>query len=329
MLDVLGMELRALQMTDREELLVLVARQYYEQDQKQDEIALKIGTSRSTISRMLLEAREAGIVEIKIHYPWKSDTNLEQELTAHFSIQQAIVLSSRGRAYLEILRGIGVLAARCLESILQPKSVLGISWGTAVHSAVQALQPRERMQITVVQMIGAVGTEDPLIDGPDLARALANVYGGEYRYLHAPLIVENGTLRKALLEEQPIRETLLLARQADVALVGIGSLDLNFSSLLRAGYLNRESLAQLEVQGAVGDICARHYDDQGRVMDIGLNHRIVGIELKDLQNIEHVIGVAGGEAKAEAILGALRGQHLDILVTDDTAAKKVLTLAGY
>jgi DNA-binding transcriptional regulator LsrR (DeoR family) len=318
-----------LRMADRENLLVQVARQYYEQDLTQDEIARKIGTSRSTISRMLLEAREAGIVEINIHYPWKSDTSLEQELTDHFSIQQAIVLSSRGRAYSEILRGIGVLAARCLESILQPKAVLGISWGTAVHSTVQALQPGQRLQITVVQMIGAVGTEDPMIDGPDLARALANVYGGEYRYLHAPLIVENGTLRKALLEEQPIGETLSLARQSDVALVGIGSLDLNFSSLLRAGYLNQESLTQLQVQGAVGDICARHYDDQGHVMDIGLNRRIIGIELKDLQNIKYVIGVAGGEAKAEAILGALRGQHVDILVTDDTAAQKVLALVGH
>jgi lsr operon transcriptional repressor len=61
-------------------------------------------------------------------------------------------------------------------------------------------------------------------------------------------------------------------------------------------------------------------------MDIELNRRMVGIELKDLQDIEQVIGVAGGEAKAEAILGALRGGHINVLVTDDGAAGKVLTL---
>ena len=316
-------------MVDREEQLVQVARQYYEESLTQDEIARKLGTSRSTISRMLLEAREVGIVEITIHYPWKTVVNLAQKLKTEFSLEQVIVLAGRGRTYPDILRGIGVLAARCLEGHLRPNAVLGISWGTAVHSTVQALHTESRLNIRVVQMIGAVGTEDPMIDGPELARALANVFGGEYRYLHAPLIVENGALRKALLEEQSIGETLALARQSDVALVGIGSLDLDVSSLLRAGYLNRESLAQLQEQGAVGDICARHYDDQGRIMDIGLNHRIVGIELKDLQNIEHVIGVAGGEAKAEAILGALRGQHVDILVTDDTAAQKVLALAGH
>jgi lsr operon transcriptional repressor len=61
-------------------------------------------------------------------------------------------------------------------------------------------------------------------------------------------------------------------------------------------------------------------------MDIELNQRIVGIELKDLQDIKQVIGVAGGEAKAEAILGALRGDHINVLVTDDGAAGKVLRL---
>lgn len=316
-------------MANREDLLVKVSRQYYEQNLTQEEIAREMGTSHSTISRMLLEARDKRIVEITIRYPWKSNSHLEQALTTHFSLKHAIILSGGGRAYPEVLRGIGVLTAYYLESILEPYAVLGISWGTAVYSTVQALHTERRLHITVVQMIGAVGTEDPMIDGPDLARSLANIYGGEYRYLHAPLIVENRGLKQALLEEPHIRETLSLARKVNIALVGIGSLDPDFSSLLRAGYLNRESLAQLKAQGAVGDICARHYDGQGRVMNIELNQRIVGIELEDLQNVKHVIGVAGGEAKAEAILGALRGHHLNILVTDDVTAQKVLTLAGY
>ncbi|RLC59170.1 MAG: sugar-binding transcriptional regulator, partial [Chloroflexota bacterium] len=86
------------------------------------------------------------------------------------------------------------------------------------------------------------------------------------------------------------------------------------------------ALARLRTQGAVGDICARHYDAQGHVLDIELNQRIVGIELEALHSIGQVVGVAGGEAKAEAILGALRGGHVNVLVTDDAAARKVLAL---
>ena len=311
---------------ERADLLAQVASLYYEDGLTQAEIACQVDASRSTVSRLLQEAREAGIVEITIHYPWKTDLGLENLLEERFQLRRALVLATRGRAYTEVLRGLGVLAARYIDRALSQDATLGISWGTAVHSTAQALRPKRRLPITVVQMIGAVGLGDPLIDGPDLARLMAHIYRGEYRYLHAPLIVENGQVREGLVQEPRIQETLGLARKVDIALVGIGSLVPEVSSLLRAGYLDREALTELRARGAVGDICGRHYDAQGRVMDIELNRRMVGIELKDLQDIEQVIGVAGGEAKAEAILGALRGDHVNVLVTDDRAAGKVLAL---
>ncbi len=313
-------------MIERTELLAQVASMYYEDNLNQDEIARRIDTSRSTVSRMLQEAREAGVVEITVHYPWKNVPEIEVDLIARFRLRQARVLRGRDQPYEEILRGLGVLAARYIEGILIEGTTLGISWGVAVYSTVRTLRPDRRLPITVMQMVGAVGEGNPLIDGPDLARLLASVYGGEYRYLHAPLIVEDTHAREVLLQEPRIHETLSLARRADVALVGIGAPSPEVYSLLRAGYLDREALAQLRAQGVVGDICARHYDAHGRVLDIELNRRIVGIELEALHDIEQVIGVAGGEAKAEAILGALRSGHVNVLITDDVTARKVLAL---
>ena len=314
-------------MPDHTELLAQVASLYYEDHLTQDEIARRVGTSRSTVSRMLDEARQAGVVEIVVHYPWKTVPPLEDELAARFGLRGARVLAGQGRPYEEIVRGLGALAARYLESILVADTTLGISWGVAVHSTVRALRPERHLPLTVVQMVGAVGEGNPLMDGPDLARLLAEVYGGEYRYLHAPLIVEDAHAREALLQEPRIRETLALARRADVALVGIGAPAPEVYSLLRAGYVDRGALAQLRALGVVGDVCARHYDAQGVELDIELNRRIVGIELEALHGIGQVIGVAGGEAKAEAILGALRGGHVNVLVTDDAAAQKVLALS--
>jgi deoxyribonucleoside regulator len=311
-------------MIDRDELLAQVAHLYYEEDMTQDEIARRVGTSRSTVSRMLQEARDAGVVEITVHYPWKTVPEMAEELVARFDLRHAQVLLGRGRSYDEILRGMGALAARYIESIIVEDTVLDISWGKAVHSTVRALRPQVRLPITVVQMVGAVGEGDPMIDGPDLARLLATVYGGEHRYLHAPLIVEDVHAREILLGEPRISETLALARLADVALVGIGAPQPEVYSLLRAGYVDQEALDRLVAQGVVGDICARHYDADGHVLDIDLNRRIVGIELEALDHIGQVIGVAGGEAKAQAILGALHGGHVNVLITDDAAARKVL-----
>jgi len=308
------------------ELLAQVASLYYEDELTQGEIARRIGTSRSTISRMLDEAREAGVVEITVHYPWKTVPEMESALRGRFGLREARVLQSRDKPYEEVLRGLGALAARYLEDILNEGTVLGISWGVAVHSTVRALRPERRLPITVVQMVGAVGEGDPLIDGPDLARLLAGVYGGQYRYLHAPLLVEDAHARDVLLQQPRIGETLALARRADVALVGIGAPGTDVYSLLRAGYLDQEAMAGLRAQGVVGDICARHYDAQGQELDINLNHRIVGIELESLHGIDQVVGVAGGEAKAAAILGALRGGHVNVLVTDDAAAGRILRM---
>ncbi|MEZ4518109.1 MAG: sugar-binding domain-containing protein [Chloroflexota bacterium] len=40
-----------------------------------------------------------------------------------------------------------------------------------------------------------------------------------------------------------------------------------------------------------------------------------------------VIGVAGGEVKAEAIAGALRGRLINVLITDSSAAEQILAEA--
>ncbi|HHE71650.1 MAG TPA: sugar-binding transcriptional regulator [Chloroflexi bacterium] len=313
-------------MEKRADLLTRVASLYYEENLTQAEIAKRIGTSRSTVSRLLQEAREAGWVEIIIHHRWKTVPAVEQELVARFGLRGARVLAGEDRQHDELLRGLGMLAAEYLDGLIQNGHILGISWGTAIYNTVQALRPRRKVSVTVVQMIGAVGRGDPLIDGPDLARSLAHVYGGEYRCLHAPLVVEDARIKEALLQEPHIRETLALARQADVALVGVGSPVAEVASLLRAGYVDIKTLAALQEQGVVGDVCARHYDIHGKVLDLDINRRIIGIELEDLHRVKVVIGVAGGEGKAEAIVGALRGYHINTLVTDEATALRVLEL---
>ncbi len=311
--------------TDKE-LLAEIASMYYEQDLIQSEIARQIGLSRPKVSRLLKEARDLGVVKILIDYPWNTDPELESEFLSRYSLKAVRILVSKGRSYEQMLQGLGSLAARYVEAILRPRDVLGMSWGTALYQTARAMHPEQKKDIKVVQMIGAVGTPDPLIDGPDLARFLANLYGGEYRYLHAPLVVKDPAVRDALLQEDHVRETLELARNANIAMVGVGTMVPGASSLVRAGYLDVETAAEMERSGVVGDICARQYDINGQLLESELNRRIIGIELEALHHIDQVIGVAGGEAKASTILGALRGKHINVLVTDETAARKVLAM---
>ncbi|MGC9399723.1 MAG: sugar-binding domain-containing protein [Anaerolineae bacterium] len=314
-------------MDKRLELATRVASLYYDDRLTQAEIAEKIGRSRATVSRLLQEAREEGIVDVIVHQPYKRSLDLEEALQAHFPhLRHVEVLVRQQQPYAEMLKGIGVLAARYLEKILTAETLLGISWGTAVHSMVTALKPKRKFPITVVQMIGAASTHNPQIDGPDLARRLAELYEGDYYYFHAPLIVEAAYVKDSLLQSPSVKQTLALATQVDVAVVGLGSLDPDYSSLLRAGYITPETLDTLRATGAVGDICGHHFDIHGQPIDTPLNQRIIGVDLSTLQQIEDVIGIAGGSPKAEVILGALRGQYINTLFTDDAAARRILTL---
>ncbi len=309
---------------DRVEQIVEAATLYYEENLSQEQIAHRLGVSKATVSRLLRKARELGIVEITVHKLLETDNGLGDRIASVFGLRDALVLVSRGGTYDERLSLVGRLAATYLNEIVFEGAILGISWGTAVYHTVNALSPRKKKPVLVVQMIGAVGTGNPQIDGPDLARRLSEIYGGEYKYLHAPLIVDNKEVREALLEESRIKETLEVSSRADIALVGIGTVDPPFSSLRRAGYLSEEELLALKEQGAVGDVCAYHFDPWGKVLDIDINQRVIGLPLHYLHKINYVIGVAIGQKKVPAIRGALRGKHINVLVTDDATARKVL-----
>ena len=114
----------------------------------------------------------------------------------------------------------------------------------------------------------------------------------------------------------------------DMALVGIGGLSPQLSSLLAANYITQAELREIIRQGGVGDICSYHYDLHGRVLPLELHERLIGVNLNTLKQAPYVIGVGGGLDKAAAVLGVLRMDVLDCLVTDEIAARAVLKMSG-
>jgi DNA-binding transcriptional regulator LsrR (DeoR family) len=312
---------------DRDSLLAEIASRYYVHDQSQQEIADQLDISRSNISRLLKEARTRGIVEIFIRHPLGRDAQIERQLIERFALREAGVVQAIFGDAQATLDQAAALAAQMLEGFLADAQSLGISWGTTVHAIVQAFAPQRRYDVEVVQMMGGVGSTEPAIDGPALAQRLATALTNRYRYLYAPLIVDTPATVQALLAQRNIAETLATAAQVDVALVGIGVVDPAISSLLRAGYVTPKEFRAMQKAGAIGDICARHFDSAGQPSAPEVDQRLIAITLDQLTQIPVVVGVACGLAKAPAILGALRGGYIDVLITDTTAADELLKLA--
>ncbi len=313
-------------MDGREELLATVASLYYKLDRSQAEIAGRFGVSTSKISRMLKEARDRGIVDIRIHMPIPRDIALEHDLCAAYGLRDALVLQSGSESDDEqLLVACGRLAAAWLEReipALPAGATIGVAWGRSVYAAISAVSEMPKEQIDVIQIMGGVGSEN--VDSPDIARILATRLGGRHFDLHAPIMVEQSESREILLGERSLRETLERGRRVKLAVAGIGAVDEEASSFLRAGLLTRDVLAGLREQEAVGEMVGRFYKLDGTVLGIEINQRVIGIELDDLRRIPNSLAVARGLAKVEAIVGALRGRLVTVLATDDVTARGVL-----
>jgi DNA-binding transcriptional regulator LsrR (DeoR family) len=175
----------------------------------------------------------------------------------------------------------------------------------------------------VVQVMGGLGRPEAEVHGNDIVRRMAQAFGAKPRMLSAPGIVANKLVRDALLADPQISDTLALCAQADVAMVGIG-VPVPDSVVMQAGTISAEEVEELKALGSVGDIALRFFDAEGHPTQHDTNDRIIGLDLFQIQGIPRVIGVAGGAEKFEVIRAALRGRFINVLVTDDRIAARLL-----
>ncbi len=245
----------------RDELLLLaeVAQLYYGEDRTQEQIAQATGQSRSSVSRLLKEAREQGIVDIRVHYPFQRVPGLEADLHNRLGLSDCRVLATgQVRPIIglseDVPGRVGVLAARYLQQHVPDNSRIGLGWGRMIHHVVYSGHFSNKPGMVVVQVEGSIERAVPDVDGGRLVAELGRRLGGRVYLLSAPLVVAEPSVRTGLLRDQHIRQTLEWGRRADALVMGIGTVDRQ-SGLYRAGYLTDADLDFIEGQGGVGDLC--------------------------------------------------------------------------
>lgn len=307
-------------------LLSKVAQMYYEQNLSQQEIAERLRTSRPTISRMLEQARSAGIVTITVKAFNDRINNLEKELEKTFNLKEVAVLSLSSTGEPDGKKALGEAAAIILQRIVKASDVIGISWGTSLREMVNALSPQKAPGLTAVPLVGGMGQEFRYeIHSNSLVVDLARKFNGKSRVLHAPAIVATEELRKAILEDPESKSNMDLAKKADIALVGIGALN-EYATMIKTGFFSMEDFDQIATRGGVGEVCSVFFDRNGNKCAIDINKRVIGLGPEELKDIETVIAIVAGVKKEEALYAALRGKFIDVLITDEQTAEKVLLI---
>lgn len=307
-------------------LLSQISRLYYLDNLTQQQIAGKLSLSRQKVQRFLKRAREEGVVRISIQPVTGVFPELERKLEKKYGLREAVVTEvfsyeDQVRSSLEV----GAAAAEYLVRIISPGDRIVISWGGGLKGVVSALAGMEApaKTITVVQGLGGFGDPNNEVHGADLTRRLARYLGGKAVLLPSPGVAGSKEAKEKLLLDPYIAAALREGRGADVAVMAIGAPRRN-SILVQEGKITSwGELQGLISRGAAGDINLRFFNEQGTAVKSDFDDRVIGLTLEEIKKIDCVIGIGGGAAKEAAIRGALKGNLIDVLVTDRISAEKL------
>lgn len=312
--------------------LIKVAELYYRDGLSQQEIAQKLHTSRTSISRALIQARNEGYVQIRIQYPEQSNLGLERELEEKYGLTEALIAVP---AYDQSSdQEVAFQAVDYTLRVLKKNMVLGMTWGRAMHGFAEQLAQDERLRslsfrnVKIVPFLGTPGVTqldswDATTYSNTLATKVGNLLHCASYNLSAPMYVD-GEKEKELIEGiDEISKVLHMAETADMALIGIGSMQKD-SSIIKAGIRTEEEYKELMQKGAVGEIVGRIYDKNGQTVDEDLQRKMIGISLDKIAKIPVRVGISYGKDKIEAIKGAIAGGLVNVLVTDVPTAELLL-----
>ena len=315
--------------SDRDELLAQVAYAYYQKGEGLSQIAKSIGRSVSMASRLLQDARDKNLVQIRINYPMTRLKELEEQMKVSFGVAEAGVFAEPSRMDdSEQLYRYGSLAASSIEKTLRSAELVGVSWGRQVNGIVNSISTdKTRGSGTVVQASGAFGALGDDHDGARITQRLAERLGYTARLMPSPLIVDTVHVAEVLSNSPSILAVMQLLRNAEVMLTNVGAPFTETSGLARSGYLTDRDLDELRSKNAAADIIGYHLDQHGEVLDIEVNRRVIGISPEALRDIPNVILTVTGAKRARAIRAVLRGQYCNTLLTDRTTAEALLAIA--
>lgn len=308
-------------MYNRNELLIKVASYYYEEDLTQKEIAQLLNISRPTISSMLKEAKDKGIVRIVIQTNYYEDITikkLEDELAKKYNLKKVLI----GKTYKseeQTKSEIGRLCADFIEKRRNEIQSLGVSWGTTIKAYIDAASYIDFPNLEIVPLIGGASIIDTALHSNHLAFTLGQKYNSYSHSFYAPVFAENKEIKNILHQSEVVQKILEKGRNVDFSVIGVGNPQKS-QTYRKMGYITSQEEKEIEEQHAIGDILTTFYDENGLPVATSLSDRMIGPTLEDIQNMKGNIILASGGDKIITIKSLLKMNVIDYLIIDTVIA---------
>lgn len=299
-----------------DKLLTKVAWYYYIEGYTQQEIGEYLSIPRLRVNRLLDKARKAGIIQFSVREGDSKRMIVERELITQFGLKDAFVVPSPINEQ-DINESVAQAAAMYIHERLDKSGYINMGYGDTSSRILNHLANICEFPVNVVSLTGGVNYYLP--------NTRSSIFNAKLYLTPAPLLMASEDIVKAMEQEPSVKQIRHMATLAQMSIVGIGGVDSN-ATLLTNGTLNHSDVLLLSMQGAVGDMLCHFIDKDGNVIQSSLERRLMSTPLEQLKEMNNSIGVAGGSTKSEAILAALKGNYLDVLITDEATATNVLRL---
>lgn len=313
---------------ERESTLLAAASMYYLQDLKMETIGAQLHMSRSSVSRLLKEARARGLVEITLRPTPTKAPGIGRYLAARFGVETSVVPVSDSADESERLEQVAMATARLVTSWFDSDMVLGIAWGTTLSAIGKHLTRKPTRGSSVVQLNGAANNRT---SGVDYVATLMSRFGDAFdasvHLFPVPAFFDYAATREAMWRERSIARVLDVQRRADIVLFSIGAIAGEIPShVYSAGYLEGDDVRALNDEGAVGDVCTVFLRQDGTYKDLSLNERATGPTPAELQRVKRRVCAVAGDSKVVPLLAALRAGAVTHLVIDEQTAAQLAEL---
>ena len=242
---------------------------------------------------------------------------IEEKLAEYLGIAEVLVVPGDNDEDNTVLKEMGRIAAGYIKGIINDGSVIALTGGSSVSQAVESMPKVYKNNITVVPARGGMGSSVET-QANTLVEKLAVKLNAKYKLLHVPDKISHEAM-DAMLNEPDIKEIASLIEKADILIFGLAKAK---DMAVRRG-LSDEKTSRLINKGAVGEAFGYYFNASGEII---YKTPCIGISLNKVTNIDHVIAVAGGKSKADAIMAAkIHNPHM-VLITDEGAAKAILNI---
>lgn len=298
-------------------LLVKAAWFYYIEGFTQQEIGEYLGIPRLRVNRLLDKARKNGIIRFSIRENDSNRMAVEQRLIKRFHLKDVFVVPSPIHDR-DINEGIAQAAAMYIHERIDSTSFINMGYGDTTSRILNHLSNISEFPVNVVSLTGGVNYYLP--------NTQSNIFNTKLYLTPTPLLMKNAEMIQAIQKEPSVQQILNMTTLAQLSVVGIGGMD-EEATIVTNGMFSNNDFLLLSMKGAVGDILCHFIDEQGELVPSDIEGRLISTSLETLRSLENTIGVAAGQNKVKAILAALRGGYLDILITDEATASSILAIS--